>query len=321
MFRLAVLLGLAGLAVATTVLAWSGFREVFQALMQSGWGILAVAAFHAVPLVIASAGWRVLVPGKQRSTLPLFVYFMWIRTAVNDFLPVARVGGEIASVRVMMAHRVRKDIAIATTVVELTLSTAAILLFVIGGVILFAVRVNDRDVVAQMAWGVVLSMPLLGLLILVQKIGFFGLLSRMFRAAFRDKWLSFAGDAARLDRAVAAIYRRRKRAIVCFLAQLAAWVIGSFEIWISLVFLGHPLSIIECVMIEALIQGAVSAAFAVPGALGIQEAGFVVFGGMLGLPHEIAAALSLMRRCRDVIYNTPALIAWQVHEGRKLLKK
>jgi uncharacterized membrane protein YbhN (UPF0104 family) len=73
-------------------------------------------------------------------------------------------------------------------------------------------------------------------------------------------------------------------------------------------------------MIEALIQGAASAAFAVPGALGVQEAGFLVFGGMLGLPPEMAAALAVMRRCRDLICYAPGLIAWQAHEGKRLLK-
>jgi len=73
-------------------------------------------------------------------------------------------------------------------------------------------------------------------------------------------------------------------------------------------------------MIEALIQGSATAAFAVPGALGVQEAGFLVFGGMLGLPAETAAALAVMRRCRDLICYAPALIAWQAHEGKKLLR-
>ncbi len=318
MFRIAAILGLAGLAVATGLIVWSGWAQVLQALAQAGWGIGAVALFHIVPLIVSAAGWRVLVSGRNRPNLPRFIYFMWVRAAVNNLMPVARIGGEIAAVRLMTAHGMRRSIAIASTIVELTVSIAAIFLFVVVGVMLFALRVNDHDAVMRMVWGVVLSLPLIIALAVVQKIGFFGLMLRLFRVMFRDKWAAMAGDAARLDRAVGLIYRRHARVIICWMMQLAGWSLGAVDIWLCLYFLGHPLRPLEAVMIEALIQGSASIAFAIPGALGVQEAGFLVFGGMLGLPHEIAGALAVIRRCRDLICYIPALVLWQAHEGKKL---
>jgi uncharacterized membrane protein YbhN (UPF0104 family) len=138
---------------------------------------------------------------------------------------------------------------------------------------------------------------------------------------FRDKWASMAGSAARLDRAVSTMYRRKGRALACALMQFAAWSLGAVEVWLALKFLGHPMPLIEAAMLEALIQGSASAAFAVPGALGIQEAGFLVFGGMLGVPSETAVALAVMRRCRDLLCYAPGLIAWQAHEGKRLFHK
>ncbi|MDD3183613.1 MAG: hypothetical protein PHD48_12550, partial [Alphaproteobacteria bacterium] len=79
-----------------------------------------------------------------------------------------------------------------------------------------------------------------------------------------------------------------------------------------------PLPLVECMMIEALIQATSSAAFIVPGALGVQEAGFLLFGSMLGLTPEIAAALAVVRRCRDFILYIPGLVFWQIQEGRWL---
>ena len=320
MFRLAAFLGLAGLAAATAVIVWSGWAQVADALAQAGWGIGIVALFHAVQLVVSSAGWRVLMPGKRRPSWAMFAYFMWVRASVNNLMPVARIGGEIAAVRLMTACGMRKNVAIAITVVELTLSIAAIFVFVALGVLAFALRVNDHDVVTQLAWGLALSAPIIGALVLVQKIGFFGLLSRVFRAMFRDKWAAFAGNAARLDRAVATVYRRKKRAVLCGLLQFVAWSLGAVEVWLSLNFLGHPLPLGEAAMIEALIQGSASAAFAIPGALGVQEAGFLLFGGMLGLSPTTAAALAVMRRCRDLLCYAPGLVVWQAHEGKRLLK-
>jgi uncharacterized membrane protein YbhN (UPF0104 family) len=51
--------------------------------------------------------------------------------------------------------------------------------------------------------------------------------------------------------------------------------------------------------------------FAVPGALGIQEGGYIVICRALGLSPEIAIALSLIKRLREVVLGVPGLILWQ----------
>ena len=61
-----------------------------------------------------------------------------------------------------------------------------------------------------------------------------------------------------------------------------------------------------------------SSAFIVPAAIGVQEGGFVLIGGLLGLAPETALALALMRRARDIIVFTPALLVWQFGWGKRL---
>ncbi len=321
MIRLAALLGLLGLAAATGVVLWSGWEDVWTALEQAGWGILAVALFHLVQLFVSSAGWRILMPPRNRPSYGAFLLFMWVRASVNALMPVARIGGEIAAIRLMTAYGLPRNKAIALTIAELTLSVIAIFLFVTLGVLGFALRVNDQHVTAQLGWGLLVSLPLIGGLGFVQKIGFFSLLSRLFRVMFREKWARFAGGAARLDKAVGLVYRRHGRALACGVIQFGAWSLGSVEIWLSLFFLQHPVSLWDAALIEALIQGSASAAFAIPGALGVQEAGFLLFGGLLGLPPPLAGALAMMRRGRDLLCYVPGLAMWQAHEGKRLFKK
>ncbi|MFY9288805.1 MAG: lysylphosphatidylglycerol synthase domain-containing protein, partial [Alphaproteobacteria bacterium] len=172
-----------------------------------------------------------------------------------------------------------------------------------------------------LAGALLLSVPALVAMVVVQRVGFFGLLSKIFNLMFRNTWEKLAGSAAILDRAVHAMYRRSTKVLACSFWQLMAWVAGIGEMWLALYFLGHPLPLLEAFMLEALIQASASAAFAVPGALGVQEAGFLLFGHMLGLPNDISAALAVMRRCRDLLLYVPGLIAWQVQEGRWLLRK
>ena len=321
MLRIAAFFAFVGLLAATAVVVWSGYDDVLRAMQTAGWGIVWASLFHLVPMLACAIGWQALMIGKTRVTIPYMFYILWLRTSVNNLMPVARIGGEIVAVRVMMKHGVRKTTAIASTVVELTLSVIAVFLFDIVGIGLFTLRVSDSGMVWKLVAGLLLSVPAIGAMIVVQKMGFFGLLDRIFRLMIRDKWKSFAGSAAQLDRAVHVMYRRKKRVILCGIWQLIAWVSGTGEIALSLYFLGHPLSLTECLMIEALIQAAASAAFVVPGALGVQEAGFLLFGHMLGLPNDTAAALALMRRCRDLLVYVPGLILWQLQEGRWLMGK
>ena len=321
MLRWGALLSLLGLLAATLLIAWSGYDAVLQALKTAGWGILGTSLFHLVPMLCSAMGWRALMPGRKRPTLAHMTYILWLRAAVNNLMPVARIGGEVVAVRVMMKQGIRKTSAIASTVVELTLSVIAMFLFDIVGIGLFTLHVAETGVIWKLFAGVLLAMPAIGGMIIVQRIGFFGLLDRVFRLMIRDKWKHLAGSAAQLDRAVHIMYRRKKRVLVCGWLQLTSWVLGTGEIALALFVLGHPLSLVECLMIEALIQATASAAFVVPGALGVQEAGFLLFGHMLGLTNDIAAALALVRRCRDLIVYVPGLIAWQAQEGKWLFHR
>lgn len=321
MIRLAAIFGLLGLAAVTAIIAASGYREVLDALGRAGWGIVWTSLFHILPLFCCVIGWRALMPGRKRPSHAFMSYVLWLRVSVNNLLPAARIGGEVLAVRVMIKHGIRRNTAIAATVVETTTSVLAVFAFDIIGAMMFAVHVGDRNIGLQLGLGLLLSTPVIAAFVLVQRVGFFGLLSRVFAFLFRKHWTKMAGGAAQLDRAVHAMYRRTGRVMYCGLWQFLSWLSGSVEIWLALRFLGHPLPPAEAVMIEALIQAAASAAFAVPGALGVQEAGFLVFGQMLGLTPDIAVALAVMRRCRDLLLYIPGLIAWQVQEGRWLLRK
>lgn len=321
MFRLAAIFGLLGLGAATAVIVASGYDQVLAALARAGWGIVWTALFHIIPMIFCIIGWRALMPGRKRPPHAFFLYLLWLRASANNLLPVARIGGEVLAVRVMMKHGIRKTTAIAATVVETTMSVVAVFLFNIIGAVMFVLHAGDPDIGWQLALGLLLAVPIIGGFMVVQRVGFFGLLSKIFTLMFRRQWTKFAGSAARLDRAVHTMYRRRGRVLTCGFWQFAAWTGGVPEIWLALHFLGHPLPWAECFMIEALIQAASSAAFAVPGALGVQEAGFLVLGHALGLTPDIAAALALIRRCRDLLLYVPGLLAWQVQEGRWLLRK
>jgi len=63
--------------------------------------------------------------------------------------------------------------------------------------------------------------------------------------------------------------------------------------------------------LESFTGAARSLIFIAPAGLGVQEAGLVGIGHVLGLGSDVAIALSLAKRMREVLFGLPALAAWQ----------
>ena len=321
MLRFAIIAGLAGIAVDTTLVAREGVELVTSAMAVAGWGIVWTSLFRIVPIAAATIGWRYLMPLRKRPSHLFLFWSLWVREAVNSLLPVARVGGEIASVTLLSRHGISKSQAIASLVVETTISVVAVFFFVLLGVGLLLAKHADNSLLPQLTLGIGGAVLVVAIFIAVQKIGLFGILNRLLQFVASDHFQGFAQGSARLDRAIALLYARRRRAWLCFIWQFISWALGAGEIWLALFFLGHPLGITECVIFEAMIQAIANAAFFVPGALGVQEGGFLVFGSLLGLAPETALALALVRRCRDIMIYLPVLVIWQVTEGRRALRR
>ena len=75
-------------------------------------------------------------------------------------------------------------------------------------------------------------------------------------------------------------------------------------------FFGHDIGIGPALIIESLGQAAKAVGFAVPGAIGVQEGGYVVVCRLLGISPEMAIALSLVKRLREVALGVPGLLLW-----------
>jgi uncharacterized membrane protein YbhN (UPF0104 family) len=103
--------------------------------------------------------------------------------------------------------------------------------------------------------------------------------------------------------------------------HLVAWGFGVGEIWVGLAAMGQSPSLMQALVLESLGQAVRSAAFPVPGALGIQEGGFILLCGMFGIGADTALALSLVKRVPDLVLGIPGLLGWQLLEGNRLLTK
>ncbi|MGI8840465.1 MAG: lysylphosphatidylglycerol synthase domain-containing protein, partial [Caulobacteraceae bacterium] len=127
--------------------------------------------------------------------------------------------------------------------------------------------------------------------------------------------------AAALRLALNALYARPARLALAVAIHLAAWVASAAGAWIALRLAGVDIGLAQILAIEALVTAVRSAAFVAPMGVGVQEAAYALVGPILGLPADMALALSLLKRARDLAIGLPALLIWQALEGHRLVKR
>ena len=318
----AIIGGLLGLGLSAWLLQSYGIARILALLANAGWfGMLCVIAFHLPQIVASALGWRAITgPATPGPPLRTYLLLRWIREGVNNLLPVAQIGGEFVAARLLRRHGMKLAPAIAATVADLTMEMLTQIAFTLLGLVLLLQTVADSGIAGYVISGLALAATLAAGFLAAQ---WFGLASAIESALLRlGRALGWAGtaDVAGLHDALIACYRSPARVAHSALLHMISWLLGGIEVCLALHFLGHDVGIVVGLIIESLGQALKAAGFAVPGALGIQEGGYIIIGQLFGLSPEIAIALSLMKRLREVALGIPALLAWSRAERRPIFR-
>jgi putative membrane protein len=320
-FTLSVIF-LAGLGLFIGLIAYQGIEQVLSALAVAGWGLLAVTMFHWFPLASETVAWQLLFGRFHRPAFRTTLWARWIGESADTLLPVAQVGGDLLKGRLLVRSGLPGTLVGATIVVDITLTVVTQILFTLIGLGLLAYVLGANETL----FGIIAGTAITGLLVvgfyLMQRRGLFGTLARLLEKlmAGRD-WLHLVGAGDALDAAVVRLYKEPRRVVNSALWQFMTWLIGAGEVWLALYFLGHPIDWPQAVFIESLIQALKAMVFILPGAVGVQEGGFVVLGGLVGIEPHMTLALALMRRVRELFWGVPGLLAWQISEAQQLRKQ
>jgi putative membrane protein len=274
-----------------------------------------------VELAGAGLGWWIIVPASARCPLYACVWVRFIREAINALLPVAQVGGEIAGGRVMTFFGIAGEVAGATILVDILMQAVTLLLFTFVGIGVLATVVADRALIGSLAAGTaILGLALAGFFA-AQRFGGAKLFDRLLMAlAAKLGWSSLAIRASLHDNLVR-IYADLPRLAAAMVVHLGVWFVGVFEVLVALRLMGFPIGYGEALAIESVGQAVRAAAFLMPGALGVQEAGFIAVCAVYGIPAPAALALSLVKRVPDLTLGVPFLFVWHAHESRALMRR
>jgi len=309
---------LIGLVVTVYLVLSNGGAEIQTAILSAGWGILLVVAMHLPQSLFSSLGWRSVSASDRNPSRLSFFGIRLIREAVNSLLPVAQVGGEFVGARLLALRGVPLRVAGASATVDLTLEIVSQVGFTLLGLALLMLDPEKAGIINWIGGSILAAVGVIAAFIVAQRYGLFQLLEAgILRLARKQNWKG-AEQLAGLHDEIVTLYRSPGRLLRGTSYHLMSWLLGGLEIMAALHVVGVPVDLRGALIVESLGQAFKSLGFAVPGALGVQEGGFILACGLVGVGPQSAIELSLLKRIRELTLGLPGLLAWQLIEGRRL---
>jgi putative membrane protein len=306
----------AGIAACIALSVWSGLDDVGSALASVGWGMFGVVLTRAVTVSIAGAGWWLLFPAGRSLRLRTAVLLRFIREGINTLLPLTQVGGDIIGARLLTFWAVPGPLGAATIIVDVLMQAVTQFLFAVLGIMTLVALGTDTTVAGAAATSLAVAAPMLGGFYLAQRRGGHRILHLMLSRLKGDSNWRLLGTVDAVYQSLSVIYAQRSSLAASGVVHMIGWLVGAAEVLIVLRCMGLPATVGEALVIESLMQAVRGAAFAVPSALGAQEAGLIVLCGLFQIPPDQALALSFVKRAADLVIGVPGLVALQIVEGK-----
>ncbi len=314
MKRISLLLALIGLALALGLVVWFDAGSVLGTAVSVGVGGLALLAlWQSLTFLILGLAWATVLPGVPMGVM---IWGRMVRDAATTCLPFSPVGGYVLGARALTLGRVAWPSAAAGTVVDVTVEIVAQLLFALFGLAVLVLLRPGSALAGPLAIGLALAMALVAVAVVFRAQIGTGL--RALGGRLLGDWFAAQGGLDQLRTEMARLYAQPGRLGIGLALHLAGWFATGLGTWISLRLLGWHGDILPVLALEALLDALIAAAFIVPGAAGVQEAGYVGLGAAFGVPPDVALSVSLLRRARDLLLGVPVLAAWQWLELRRL---
>lgn len=309
-----------GVLLFIGVLLSQDLPAILAILAHAGWGLLLVGLFHLLPLLIDALAIYVLFErGWTRRPLRNSLLARWVGESANSLMPAGQIGGPVLMARYLGQQGLPMQAAAAAITVSTTLQTFAQIAFALLGVVLLGTQATQFSPAALRTAALIASAFLavqVGGFYLVQRRGLFTKLMQVVRRFSRKRdWSQWVTHAEAIDLAVQEMYRRNGPVTASFLLSLIGWIVGTGEVYLIAWFLGTPVSWRDAFVLESLGQAIRGAGFAIPGALGVQEGGYLLLAPLAGLMPDAALALSLAKRTRELLLGLPGLLYLRLGAG------
>jgi putative membrane protein len=308
-----------GLAAAIALIAWSGFDIVGKAMLALGSGVFLLPLIYAPHYFGAAGSWSLNFPTGRRPAFRKVLRAIWVGIAVETLMPLGGLAAEVVKARLLIRAGTRPADAASLAVVDMTVQIVVLISWALLGFSALIVTGPDETLFWPITTGSIFLALASGTMFYAQYAGLFGKLARYGARMLRsERWHELVSNAHYLDRTIRSIYARPWRVAAACAIRCTTRGLMAVEIWVAAWLMDHPITASDAVMFIGITCTLRAAAFVVPGGWGLQEGAYVVLGRMIGLEADVAIALSLATRARELMTGIPALVFWQISEGRVL---
>ncbi len=311
-----------GLLILAALVIWQGLGEVITLLLDGGWLLLTLPLVWLPAFAIQVYGWNYLFPpGRVPQFKDLFLS-MWMGRAINTLLPVATIGGEIAKARLLMLWKHDGIDASASVMVDKAVQGLALVPWAIIGTGLLLVLAPENKLALYIAIGTLILCLNIIVFMYLQRKGMFGASAKLVgKFNSSDGWGRITGHAHSVDDVVRSLYSNNRWFAASVFWRTIGLILSTAEVWLACYLLGYPISLLEAIMLKSLTNIITDVAFVIPNGYGVQEGGFIIIGGLVGLAPEVGLAVSLAIRIREVVFDVPGLFLWHHIEVKYLLHR
>ncbi len=297
-----------GLLLLAAVFFEVDFAEVWShAILIGSGGMIVLVVLYAFAFLIDSFTWQMAMAG-----VPLTGRWLWrafrvrmVGEVFNNIMPAAGMGGEpVKAVLLNKHYGLGFREGTASIILGRTINMLAQVLFLAIG--FAAIWTSDLP-------GHFKGLSLVGLGAFVAATAVFFYAQRLRVVSWTGSWLGRWQLLERIngvlhhirdmdERLIHFYTENRGRFAAAVALAFLNWAAGAVEIYVAMMFFGHPVSFIDAWIIESVAQLVRTAVFFIPAALGAQEGAFLlIFTVMTGGP-TLGVAMALVRRARELVW-------------------
>jgi putative membrane protein len=311
------LTGVLGAGLLVWLLWRAGLPAIVGAVARMGVaGFATLIAFQLGLTLMMGLAWGLLGAGRADSTFGRYVWGRLVRDAAGQALPFSQVGAVVLGGRALSLEGVDGAFATASTVTDLAVEFTGQVAFVALGAGLLA-YFRPHEPIGRPVLFVILGLVAMAAALVVAQLRGAPVIERLLRR-FLNRNSGGSEGSLPVAQAFAEIRRRPTALMLAWILHFAGWVLGAVQTWLTLRFLGAPVSLGGALVIDSLTAGAKAVGFLIPGSLGVQEGALILLGQLFAVASPAALALSLVRRGRDLVIAAPTLVLWQMLHGERI---
>lgn len=299
---------LVGLAILAVVAGNIDLAEVVARVAQVGWGMGVILGIYFLAFAIDSFTWQMALVSVPLDAV--WLYRTWkarmVGEVFNSVIPAGGMGGEpVKAVLLKKYYGVGYREGAASLILGKTINMISLAIFLAAGFTLMwasPAMPTSYKVVAVMGLGA-----------FVLGIVLFYAIQRFKVTSITGAWIGRWRPAGRIndilhhirdmdERLVEFYTRHRGRFAGAVALALVNWLLGVLEIFYTMAFLGHPVSLADAWIIEAAAQLVRTGTFFIPASIGAQEGIFVVIGSVMTGSPALGGAVAVVRRFREILW-------------------